>query len=106
MEIPAEVIGGIVLALLGGGGTAAVVRHRLNGGPSSRGSGPPGDVVAQQVAEIHKIVALRDAQDASVLLRSLNDTSENTRVMAATLRRIEEALTQRPRLPSAPDPAE
>jgi hypothetical protein len=125
MEVPTEAIVGLVLALLGGGGTAAVVRKRFgaNHGPESKRSASPPecspdvakqveemharhDAQANQVAEMHRIVARRDDQDASILMRTLSETATHTKAMAQTLTRIETALSQRPRLPSSPDPAE
>jgi hypothetical protein len=64
--------------------------------PKSPTPPPPArcsDDVEQQVAELHTIMAQRDAEGASVVLRALRETAENTRAMGSTLTRLGDTLS-------------
>ena len=62
-------------------------------------------MVEEQVAEVHSIVARRDEEGASVLLRTLRETADHTRSMARTLDDIRDSL-RGPRPPMGSSPAE
>ena len=101
---------GVGLFLLGRAAMEWVRHRRPESMRATRVPSPPpparcSDVVEEQVAEVHSIVARRDEDGASVLMRTLRETAENTRAMSTTLSEIRDSL-RGPRPPMGSSPAE